>query len=75
MAETYVDRKGYRRFSDSGIAVHRWVAEKKVGGELKPGTVVHHKDRNKLNNNRSNLWVFKSQKSHNKIHDQDGWYY
>jgi hypothetical protein len=73
MAETYIDSKGYRRFSDSGVAVHRWVAEKKVDGQLKAGSVVHHRDRNKLNNNRNNLWVFGSQKTHFKTHKKDGW--
>lgn len=71
MAKTYIDSKGYRRFSDSGELVHRWVAKDKVGGSLKKGAVVHHKDRNKLNNDPDNLWVFKNQKEHDKTHRKD----
>ncbi|MBS3061563.1 MAG: HNH endonuclease [Candidatus Diapherotrites archaeon] len=72
MADTYIDKKGYRRFSDSSNLVHQWVAEQKVGGPLRPGSVVHHKDRDKLNNDPDNLWVFKSQKKHWKTHQKDG---
>jgi hypothetical protein len=64
---------GYRKFSNSGISVHRWVAAKKVGGTLWKGAVVHHKNRNKLDNRPSNLWVFSSQKKHWKVHRRDGW--
>jgi hypothetical protein len=71
MADTYVDGNGYRRFRDSGKLVHRWVAEDKVGGELWKGAVVHHKDRDKLNNDPDNLWVFKSQKEHDRTHRRD----
>jgi hypothetical protein len=71
MAETYIDANGYRRFRDSGKLVHRWVAEDKVGGDLWKGAVVHHKDRNKLNNDPDNLWVFKSQEEHDNTHRKD----
>ncbi len=73
MTETNVDKKGYRRFSDSGTTVHRWVAEKKLGRPLRQGEIVHHKSRNKLDNNRGNLWVFKSQKKHWQTHKKDGY--
>lgn len=62
MASTYIDSKGYRRFSDSGIAVHRWSASKKVGGTLYPNQRVHHKNRNKSDNRPSNLWIFNHKK-------------
>lgn len=71
MAKTYIDSNGYRRFSDSGELVHRWVAEKKLGRELRKGEVVHHKDRVKQNNSPSNLYVFKDQKEHDRIHQLD----
>lgn len=48
MAKTYIDENGYRRFSDSGKLVSRWVAEKKLGRELDDEEVVHHKNRDKL---------------------------
>ncbi|MBN2395543.1 MAG: HNH endonuclease [Candidatus Atribacteria bacterium] len=71
MASWFINKKGYRCFSDSGIPVHRWVARKKVGGSLFKGAVVHHKNRNKLDNRPSNLWVFKNQQSHSKTHRYD----
>ena len=52
--------------------VHRWIAEKKLGRKLSPNEVVHHKDRNKLNNTPSNLWVFRDQDDHDKVHEIDG---
>ena len=71
MARTYVDSRGYRRFSDSGELVSRWVASKKVGGNLYENQVVHHKNRNKLDNRSSNLWVFNDQKKHHRTHRRD----
>lgn len=69
--KTYIDKRGYRRYSDSNKLVHRQVAEKKLGRALRKGEVVHHKDRNKLNNSPNNLWVFKNQKEHDRIHKLD----
>jgi len=66
-----IDEKGYKRFSDSGKLVHRYIAGKMLGRKLWPGEVVHHKNRNKLDNRRSNLWVFKSQEEHYRIHKKD----
>ena len=73
MAKTYIDGNGYRRFSDSDKSVHSWVAEKKVGGSLWPGTEVHHKNRDKLDNSRDNLWAFSSKSEHQKTHREEGW--
>lgn len=69
--KTYIDENGYRRYKDSDKLVHRHQAENKLGRRLKRGEVVHHKDRNKLNNEPSNLWVFKNQKEHDRIHKLD----
>ena len=71
MAKTYVDRNGYRRFSNSGKSVSRWVAEKKLGRNLRDLEVVHHKNRNKLNNSRKNLWVCRDQDEHELYHEDD----
>lgn len=68
---TYIDEDGYKRYSDSDKLVHRHVAEMMLGRKLRPGEVVHHKNRNKLDNRRSNLWVFESQLLHYKIHKDD----
>ncbi len=65
------DKKGYKRFADSGIPVHRHVAERKLGRKLQKGEVVHHKNRDKSDNRRSNLHVFSSQKAHHNAHKRD----
>ncbi len=62
------DKKGYKKFADSGKSVHRHVAERKIGRKLRKGEVVHHKNRDKSDNRRSNLEVFKSQKTHHASH-------
>ena len=68
---TYVNENGYLCFISSDYPVHRWLAAKKIGRKLKKGQVVHHMDRNKLNNEAENLWVFKSQREHDYIHKVD----
>lgn len=69
--KTYTDEKGYKRFTDSNKLVHRWVVEKKLGRKLKPGEIVHHKNRKKGDNRPQNLWVFHNQEEHDKIHKYD----
>jgi hypothetical protein len=49
--------------------------EKTLGRKLKPGEIVHHIDRNKLNNSPENLEVFANQDEHQKHHDQTDWLY
>jgi len=71
MGKTYIDKKGYKRYKDSNILVHRHVAERTLGRKLKSGEVVHHKNRKKQDNRRKNLWVFKSQKKHDSTHKKD----
>ncbi|MCC7574865.1 HNH endonuclease [Candidatus Woesearchaeota archaeon] len=66
MAGTYVDKNSYRRFSDSGKLVSRWVAEDKIGRPLKKSEVVHHGYYGKDCNDPDNLWVFKNQSEHMK---------
>ena len=66
MARWYADKKGYRRFSDSGKLVHRWSAEKKLGRPLRETEVVHHGYYGKKCNDSDNLWVFKNQSEHIK---------
>jgi len=69
-SKVYTDKKGYKRYKDSNKSVHRHVAERKLGRALKTREVVHHKNRDKQDNRRSNLRVFKSQKEHDKTHRQ-----
>jgi PDZ domain-containing secreted protein len=64
--KTYVTKKGYRRFKDSGIYVHRWVEEKKLGRKLKVGEIVHHINGNTLDNSSNNLKIYKNQSQHMK---------
>lgn len=64
MAKTYIDSKGYRRFSDSGKQVSRWAAEQKISRPLQEDEVVHHGHQGKSCNNPDNLWVFKNQSEH-----------
>lgn len=71
MVRWFRDKKGYKRYSDSGKPVHRHVAERKLGRKLRKGEAVHHINRNKSDNRRKNLWVFKSQKQHYQTHKKD----
>ena len=68
MGNTYIDKKGSKLYRDSNILVHRYVAKRKLGRNLRPGEVVHHKNRNKRDNRRKNLLVFKAQQDHYKSH-------
>lgn len=65
---SYIDNKGYKRRKSDGKPIHRIIAERMNGGPLKKGWVVHHKNRNKLDNSRGNLQILKSQKVHNLGH-------
>jgi len=67
MTKSFKDKKGYRRWKDSKKLVHRTVAEKKIGGKIGRGRVVHHKDGNKQNNRPSNLRVM-SRSEHSSLH-------
>ncbi len=66
---THIDENGYRRFNKTNKLVHRWIMEKQLGRKLYRYEVVHHIDRNKLNNSPYNLQVM-SREQHNKIHEE-----
>jgi hypothetical protein len=72
--KTFTDSRGYLRFKDSGKLVHRWKAEKKLGRKLRPGEVVHHKNKFKSDNRYSNLEVLPSRKAHCIKHVNDSWW-
>jgi len=58
-----------------GRHTHRIVAEEILGRPLKKGEVVHHIDRDKRNNDPSNLMIFSSQAEHaawHKSHPERG---
>ena len=67
MARTYKDKKGYKKYADSDKPVHRHVAERKLGGKIFKGFVVHHKNEDKTDNRRSNLQVMK-RSEHSSLH-------
>lgn len=67
-SKVYIDKKGYFRFKNSNILVHRWKMEKNIGRKLCYEEVVHHIDGNKLNNNIENLRLFANQKEHDRHH-------
>ena len=59
-------KTGYTKYY--GKPAHRVAAEKKLGRKLKKGEVVHHVDFNGMNNDPSNLMIFKSNADHSKYH-------
>lgn len=76
--KTYKDTNGYirmympehhRTIGDSGcIYEHIYIAEQILGRELIDSEVVHHKDKNKSNNDPKNLMVFKTEGDHQRYH-------
>lgn len=50
--------------------VHRKVMENYLGRKLRPDEIVHHKDKNKLNNDISNLEIV-TRSEHIKLHRED----
>ena len=73
MKKSNVYRDEWRniRYRDSHKTVAVARMEKFFGNKLSKGSVVHHKNRDKSDNRPSNLWVFKSQKKHDRIHRED----
>jgi hypothetical protein len=64
------EHHGYAQYRDKSGKwnyTHRRAAEKKFGGKIWDGFVVHHRDGNKKNNRSSNLFVM-SRKKHSSLH-------
>jgi len=60
MGKFHYDKKGYPRWNDSGLLVHRTVAK------APKGKVVHHKDGNTKNFRKANLKVM-SRGAHSRL--------
>ena len=65
----FINKKGYPVNKATGRAVHREVAEKKIGRPLRKHEVVRHRDEDRRNFNRSNLRVM-SRSHHSKLHSR-----
>ena len=64
------NKSGYKVFTDRygrTRSVHKRVAEKKMGGKVRNGFEVHHRDGNKNNNRSPNLTVIRKS-VHRKLH-------
>lgn len=69
----WVKKRSHPKANSQGyVYLHRVVAEKKLGRLLEDWEVVHHKDRNKQNNNPENLEVL-SEYDHARLHIGDRW--
>ena len=66
--EYVIDKNHHRANIDGAVYVHIIEAEKMLGRNLFDGEVVHHKDRNRLNNSYENLLVFESMADHSRFH-------
>lgn len=68
----YVMDKNHQRANPAGaVYTHMLVAEQKLGRQLLPDEVVHHKDLNKLNNDPDNIMVFATNSDHVRFHNYD----
>lgn len=54
--------------ADGYVYIHQLQAEKKLGRRLNSGECVHHIDKDKYNNEISNLMVFKTNRDHIAFH-------
>ncbi len=57
----YCNKAGY-------VQEHRFILEQKLGRQLKPEEIAHHKDKNTFNNHPDNLELFSSGSEHARYH-------
>ena len=53
---------------ENGREVHKNIAEDMLGRKLERGEIVHHIDLDKRNNSKSNLYICKDRREHNRCH-------
>lgn len=63
-------RNRYKTITVNGVEMyeHRYVMEQMLGRPLLDTEIVHHKDRNRANNNPDNLMLFPNQAEHLEQH-------
>jgi hypothetical protein len=67
----YIDELGYRRFRTNNQLEHRYNMEQHLRRKLGRREVVHHINRNKLDNRVENLQVFPTNEEHMKLHRRE----
>jgi hypothetical protein len=67
MNRFFIDEKGYPRWNDTHILVHRSIAKNLLGMPIPPGMVVHHIDGNKRNFRKTNLAIM-TRAAHFRLH-------
>lgn len=69
-----IDTRGYLwvRTKKGWRLYHRYITEKRIGRSLTSDEVIHHKNRNRLDNRKSNLQIT-NQGEHSTIHRGDRW--
>jgi hypothetical protein len=70
--EKKFNNEGYLEIFINGVWIleHRFIVERFLNRKLTKEEIVHHIDGNKLNNNISNLFLFKSQKNHKSFENK-----
>lgn len=65
-----INKGGYEviKIKGKSILLHRYMMEQYIGRKLLSCEIVHHKDRDKLNNRPSNLEII-THKNHNQLHN------
>lgn len=58
----------HRATTNGYVYEHIVLAENYIGRNLIDGEVVHHEDRNRSNNSKENLFVFKTNEDHSRYH-------
>lgn len=59
---------------DGYVLEHRLVMESIIGRFLTPEEIVHHRDHDRLNNDKNNLFLFPDNASHLRFHSYKTWY-